>query len=391
MRDIILYIGSIFLPDKSAGAQRALSLSKSFRDLGYRTIIVGMATGQSMATPVVETLKNCCGFETFSVAQPQNIREWFHHTISIQEFKRVIDYYGATRIFAIVAMEYEAIPLIRLSRYCRKRGIHLIADAEEWYEKSTLRFPMNIAKDVDTILRMRYVYPKKISKMICISRFFERQFAGSVAQRVYVPGTIDPEEEKWRNIDSYSPNHVFTIGYAGHPGIRFEKERLDLLIKAVLELNDEGYKCQLKIAGLDQIFIVKQLPDLHLTEAISFLGKVSHRQCLDMIATSDFSAIIREDKRVTKAGFPTKLSESFGCGTPVLATDSSNIFDYIIDGKTGVRCDGYSKDAVKRGILQAMSFSTEELVLMHSSIRAHNPLIYSRFTKNIGEFLQSLD
>lgn len=391
MRNIILYIGSIFLPDRSAGAQRALSLSKSFRDLGYRMVIVGMAAEQSRSIPIQETRNYCNGFETFSVSQPQNIGEWFHHSTSIKEFTDVISYYGVSRIFAIVAMEYEAIPLIRLSVYCRKNGIHLIADAEEWYEKSTMTFPMNIAKNIDTTLRMRYVYPRLITNMICISRFFEEHFSSVVPHCVYVPGTIDPEERKWEELDRYFPNDIFTIGYAGSPGLHFEKERLDLLISAVLELNEEGQNCLLKIAGVDKDFIKERLPDLCLTNAISFLGKVSHKQCLNIIATSDFSAIIREDKRVTKAGFPTKLSESFGCGTPVLTTDSSNIFDYVVDGVTGIRCYGYTKESIKQGILRAINISKEQLILMHSSIRINNPLVYSNFTDTIAHLLHLLD
>ena len=391
MRDIILYIGSIFLPDKSAGAQRALSLSKSFRDIGYKTVIVGMSSEQDKTTAILDTKADCQGFETFSLAQPKNLVQWVHHTVSIREFKEIINYYGVNRIFAIVAMEYEAIPLWRLSSYCKKRGIYLIADAEEWYEKSKLSFPMNIAKDFDTNLRMNYVYHNKIECMICISRFFEKYYHNIVKNMVYVPGTIDKDEEKWKNLREYKPNDVLTIGYAGHPGFKFEKERLDLLVYAVLELNAEGKKCRLRIAGLDKKFFEDRLPNVKIEESIECLGKLSHRDCLNMIATSDFSAIIRENKRVTKAGFPTKLSESFGCGTPVIATESSNIFEYIEDGKSGIRCHGYSKDAIKQGILKAMKFTSEDLVEIHNMIKDNNPLEYIRFTGDISSFLRKLN
>lgn len=390
MRDIILYIGSIFLPDKSAGAQRALSLSKSFRDLGYKTVIVGMSAEQDPKESILDTKSKCMGFDSFSVPQPKNLPQWFHHTVSIKEFKTIVDYYGADRIFAIIAMEYEAIPLWRLSGYCKKKGIYLIADAEEWYEKSNFSFPMNIAKDFDTNLRMKYVYPKKIDHMICISRFFENHYCGIIDNLLYVPGTIDKSEEKWKVLSVYCPNDILTIGYAGHPGITFGKERLDLLIRAVIELNAEGHRCCLKIAGIDNAFISKRLPEVKLDNNIECLGKLSHLQCLNMIALSDFSAIIREDKRVTRAGFPTKLSESFGCGTPVIATKSSNIFEYIEDGKNGVRCYGYTKEDIKQSILRAMSLTHEELQKIHYTLKCNNPLEYTLFTKDIRSFFERI-
>ena len=390
MRDIILYIGSIFLPDKSAGAQRALSLSKSFRDIGYKTVILGMSSEQNKNVSILETKFECKGFECFCVPQPQNLSQWFHHSISIKEFSTVVDYYGQERIFAIVAMEYEAIPLWRLAIYCKKRGIHLIADAEEWYEKSNLSFPMNIAKNFDTNLRMKFVYPKKIKNMICISRFFENHYRNIVKNIVYVPGTIDKSEEKWKQLEEYKPNDVFTIGYAGHPGLKFEKERLDLLIRTVVELNQEGHKCYLRIAGLDKGFIEERLPNVLMDNSIEFLGKIPHIDCLNMIATSDFSAIIREDKRVTKAGFPTKFSECLGCGTPILATNSSNIFEYVKDGENGIYCESYNIKALKKAILKAMNLSYDELINMHRLIKNNNPLEYYKFTTDISDFFEKI-
>lgn len=391
MRDIILYIGSIFLPDKSAGAQRALSLSKSFRDLGYKTVIAGMSAEQDQNTPILDTKSNCMGFDSFSVPQPKSFFQWFHHTVSIKEFKEIINYFGADRIFAIVAMEYEAIPLWRLSRYCRREGIYLIADAEEWYEHSRLPFPLNAGKDLDTFLRMRFVYPKKIKNMICISRFFEKYYANMVKNIVYIPGTIDLSQDKWNQLPQYVPTNKLKVGYAGHPGRHFEKERLDWLINAIVELNDEGTDCELHIAGVDMQFLEDRIGKLHNKEKIICYGKVSHLQCLQMLAMCDFSAIVRENKRVTKAGFPTKFSESLGCGTPVITTATSNLSEYIHDKKTGFLCKGYSKNDLKAVIKKAASIPKQDLVQIHTNLRSNNPLVYSDFTLDLEKFLGKLE
>lgn len=46
---------------------------------------------------------------------------------------------------------------------------------------------------------------------------------------------------------------------------------------------------------------------------------------------SDWTIILRENSRLVKAGFPTKLVESISCGTPVLANRFSNVFDYLTE------------------------------------------------------------
>ena len=165
---------------------------------------------------------------------------------------------------------------------------------------------------------------------------------------------------------------------------------MDLLVRAVLELNAEGHRCRLKIAGLEKSFFAERLSDVTLDDSVECLGTLSHVDCLNMIAASDFSAIVREDKRVTKAGFPTKFSESLGCGTPVIATESSNIFEYIEEGASGIRCEGYSLEAVKQGILKAMRLTSEDLVQIHKTIKNNNPLEYRKFTGDIEEFFKQL-
>ena len=161
-------------------------------------------------------------------------------------------------------------------------------------------------------------------------------------------------------------------------------------MEAVVELNKEGHPCILKVAGVDKEFMSQRLGDMHnYKNSVQYLGKLSHIECLKMIASCEFSAIIREDKRVTKAGFPTKLSESFACGTPVISTDSSNIFEYINE-MTGVKCEGFSKEKIKTALYKAMCIDKEMLVTMHRQLRNNTPLIYHEFTMPLESFMNNL-
>lgn len=395
MRDIIVYIGSIFLPDKSAGAQRALSLSKSFRDIGYQVVIVGMEEGLASSVDILQTKRECQGFDTYAVPAPHHLSDWVCHSFSIKSFIKILQAYGLQRIHSVVAMEYEAFALSKLSVFCKRHGIHLIADAEEWYDRSSLPFPLNLGKDIDTHHRMYHVYPKKIRHMICISRFLKEYYSDKVANTVCIPGTVDLSEEKWKRLPVYRPNEVLTLAYAGFPGPNFEKERVDWLIEAVCECRQEGHSVRLKIAGFSQERLTSRHPELASMPgyegAVEYVGKLTHQECLDMVASSDFSVIVRDDKRVTRAGFPTKFSESFACGTPVISTPSSNIADYLENGVNGFLCDGFSQAAVKKAIIEAVSLEKTSLERMHASLGSHPPLRYQDFNEPLKEFMKKVD
>ena len=53
------------------------------------------------------------------------------------------------------------------------------------------------------------------------------------------------------------------------------------------------------------------------------------------IMNSDFTILLRDSKVSTNAGFPTKVSESLALGVPVLSNITSDLCNYIIDGKNG--------------------------------------------------------
>lgn len=347
-------------------------------------MLIGLDDKQQKNDGVLSTNRLYQGFDCYTIPTPKTVFEWSHHMHSISEFIKVIEHYGIHRVKAVVAMEYEAIALWKLTRFCNKNGIDLIADAEEWYEQSNLPFPHNVAKDFDTNLRMYFVYPKRIKKMIAISRFLADYYKDKVETVVYVPVTIDKSELKWNLLPSYKANDVFTIGYAGFPGHKMEKERIDWLVRAVCDLNEDGKPCRLLIAGCDRKIVEDFDPTIvnysSYTHSVQYLGYLGHQDCLRMLASCDFSAIVREDKRVTKAGFPTKLSESLGCGTPVISTPFSNISEYVINGFNGFVTTDFSMHSLKEAIELAMRLSRTDLEAMHKRTKEENPLTYDRFT-----------
>ena len=76
--------------------------------------------------------------------------------------------------------------------------------------------------------------------------------------------------------------------------------------------------------------------------AVHFMGRIDHLEVIRMVKASDWAIILRENNRVVKAGFPTKLVEAISCGTGVIVNTFSNITDYI-SNENGIIIRDYSQ------------------------------------------------
>ncbi|MEG0155143.1 MAG: glycosyltransferase [Lachnospiraceae bacterium] len=389
-KDIVLYIDAMIMPDKNAAAQRATAICKSLIDIHKKPVVIGLDNDIEQKTPIEDTKKQYSGIDCYAVKYPESITEWLIRMTTIKPFIKIMKIYGIDRIHSIIAMDYEVTALFRLRMFCKNHNIKLIADSVEWYGKSRLPFPMKIAKNLDTNIRMKCLYPK-FENMICISSYLKNYFKDKVSNIIVIPGTIDIDDIKWGRVNKYKGNDIFTLGYAGNPGFNFDKERIDWLIESVIELNEEGYRCKLIMAGFDENIIknekINLCNNMYYEKRVKHLGIISHIECLDMIALCDFSVIARNDNRITRAGFPTKFSESFGCGTPVITTPSSNVADYIIEGETGILVEKFSKDSLKQAIKQAMQYSKKELMNIHQNLKKNDCLDYRKFSLSLKELL----
>lgn len=388
MKGIILYIDAMIMPNGNAAAQRANAICQSLIDLGYQPVVVGLDNDINENINVIDTKKTWNGIDCYAVTYPITVKQWINRMVTIKPFIEVMKKYGIENIKGLIAMDYESISLLRLKRYCKKNDIKLIADSVEWYGKSHLPFPKNIVKDFDTSIRMKFIYPK-MEYMICISRYLFDYYSQSVKNICMVPGTIIPNNPKW-NLPDYKGNKELTLSYAGNPGNLFQKERLDWLIRAVYEMNLEGINCKLLACGFDNNIILNNFKDISSTKIfknkIHTYGVLSHNECLKIIAKSDFSVIIREDTRVTNAGFPTKLSESLGCKTPIITTKTSNISEFIEEGQNGFFIDDFSYKSLKETLIKISYLTIHEKMQMHQTLK--NNLIYSQFTDEVKKIIE---
>jgi glycosyltransferase involved in cell wall biosynthesis len=115
---------------------------------------------------------------------------------------------------------------------------------------------------------------------------------------------------------------------------------------------------------------------VYIGKRTEFLGQASHIKAIQEVKAADWSIIIREDNKVVKAGFPTKVVESISCGTPVIANDFSNILDYLND-KNSIIC---KVDDLQSAIIKASK---------GRKCICENPFNYRNFLQTIEEFFRA--
>lgn len=315
---IVMYIGGFQLPDKNAAALRVLANGKILRELGYRVIYVNALVDGGKAQ---EALVEYEGFECIEYnREPQS-----KYLFSSRKVQRFIKEYRAD---CVIAYNYPAVALNSIRIFCKKKGVKCYADATEWYVP-TGNIIFRVVKGFDSELRMKYVHPR-LDGIIAISRYLYRYYSKKV-KTVVIPPLVDLEEDKWgadamKNCPLKRDNDVLNLIYAGTPSA--QKERLDIIVD-VVEKTAEKRSVILNVVGITEEQFKVMYHQEYVGSHVKFWGRMSNLQVIQMTKEADWTIILREQNKVVKAGFPTKIPETIACGTPVIANKFSNIEEYL--------------------------------------------------------------
>lgn len=302
------------MPEKNAAAQRVIGIAKGFRAIGYQVVFLN-------------SLKECCnteeektyfGFRCFEYGREPNSDYLLSAKTTLSMLSRI-------HPNAVIAYNYPAVALNRIRKYCKTHKIKCFADVTEWYDAAGSSPVAQIIKGLDTCYRMNVVQ-KKMDGVIAISRYLYDYYKDS-GKTVLIPPTVDLDDAKW-NIAPKQQEGV-SFAYAGVPSAA--KERLDKIVNAVTDVAVTK-KVTLNIVGITKEQFVQMYSwQADIPDCIVFWGRVEHQKALQIVGQSNWSIILREDSRLVKAGFPTKLVESISCGTAVIANRFSNVYDYLTE------------------------------------------------------------
>lgn len=385
----IVYIGGFELPDKNAAAQRVLANGKILRSLGYKVYFYGMSK---------DHLNNDNAYldDNFVFAQsayPQNFKEWYHHLTSYSKIIDFIEENIGENPDIIIAYNYPSVALNRLRIYCKFNKIKLVADITEWYNPHG-NLLLYIMRFCDINFRMRYVH-YKLDGIIVISSYLYKFYQKTVKSVLLLPPLVDIEDKKWdiTKVADFDPK-LINLVFAGSAGPN--KDRLDIIIESLAVINNRSLakKFHLYVIGatkddLIQRFKGSTIPE-NIDSFVSFKGQLSHTEALKYVVSADFTIFLRKNNIINKAGFPTKFVESLTAGVPVLTNNTSDIFNYLIDGANGFGFNSLKIDKIVEKLEVIVNLQNNQIQEMKVYCKSHPIFDYRQYCTIVNDFLRSL-
>ena len=377
MKDTIVYIGGE-LPDKDASALRIVANCRALKEGGFNVVVISPSKDKDRVNSKTE---NVLGFTVHYLPYPNGMISWFTDLVSISPYIEIIEKYENVK--GVICYNHHAISLFRLTRYCHNRGIKIYADCTEWHTTNHLPFVKRVVKSLNTIWRIKWAQ-EKTDGIISISQYFADLYKDH-SNVVIVPPLIDIKDSIWE----FQPqnNEIRTFSYTGRAGIG--KDLLSEIIHSFSQL-DNSLKFNFRIVGSSKEEYLSMHPeDAELLgkfkDSIQFRGYCSHKEAVRVTQESDFSFLIRDHNRKNDSGFPTKLAESVACGTPVIATEFSNVKFYIEKYKIGMMI---KKEELKESLIQAIEMPDKELQSMKQRCKECRAFDYRNYIDTLYNFVR---
>lgn len=234
------------------------------------------------------------------------------------------------------------LPLIVLDRLLARK---IIVDVVDWFDLKSNSRIYNLAKNIDTY----------ILKKVCYGLVTRHVLISSKLRAEYPSGKAFVFPQIIRDFVPRAPlrsDMPLTLIYAGYPFPRLEKyvpvenykDRIDLIIKGVNSAaTTTGRPCVLHLAGLTRTMLEYAMPFLNdLTYAqslqIQFHGEVNQSRLQTLIGQSHYFVLLRDKKKSSDYGFPTKITDSLKLGVPIIYNDTSDLKIYL-ENTACIECD----------------------------------------------------
>lgn len=361
----VAYVGPFPYPEGAAASQRVFGISQSLVLAGYEVVVVsGAGKAGTSGKPVSQV-------EGIAYVQlPERIAEHWPRPLRRLRYAwmggRTLEWLQTQPVPPAAVILYSGYTpyLQRLMPWCRRHKVPLLFDAVEWYEPDGRLGYLTSPYQWNIEWAMRRLIPK-LDGVIAISSYLAEHYR----QRGLPVALVPPTTSRIGN-DQWQPDDTLRLCYAGAPGAG--KDDLRAVLQAVGVLANKGVRIRLTVAGPCPEEVLRMCGGnvSGCPSWLALLGHLPQATARELVATSDFSILLRRPSRVAQAGFSTKFVESVACGTPVICNLTSDLGHYLRDGENGFVCDSMQPDSVVAAIERAAMLSLDEMRAMRGAALA---------------------
>lgn len=378
----VVYVTSSYFPFGQAYSTRVIAFSKLLKHLGYSVHVIADLSLEKKQIGQTDD----CSFEI--VGKHSRFSRWLVNACA--SFKRLKEYLDHHDVAFIIMNGGNHARFNDIRKLCTEREIPLVLEICEWYDvisKKLGKFDFRYYKMQKC---MKYDY-YSADGIIAISRLLAEHFAKRKTPVIRIPTIMDTHALTYcKTID----HRKIRLIHAGTTVVH--KEKFKNILHAIKAFGNNN-PFEFYIYGSDRATVLKNIDnDSSLLDSLDgsvyIMGKIPQQEVHQAYMDADYSIFIREDKRSSHAGFPTKLAESMAAGTPVITNDTGDIGLYLKNGENGYLLKDTSPESIKEVLEENLQLSNEENLEMRSKARktAEESFDFRVYKQLMKDFLEGI-
>lgn len=364
----IIYTGNFSIENMNAAGKRVFANALIMQKLGFHMVMIGIDTQDTNSNDILSTGSELDGIDVYHYPGKMFAKSRSNYIAFYNEFEKLLRN-KQWNVRAIIGYNSPSIaPFIgKVLGYCHKNDIKYITDVADWLIVDSNNPVFRILRQFDITLKNAY-YSNKSDGVIAISSWLADYYKRKVDNVIIVPPLAIKDVEKKPVV-----NEIPIIVYAGipfRPGAVMNdpsamKDRFDLACELLLKAKITDVPFVFHVYGFTRDQILNSVPSLkktidNLGNQIFFHGLSSMETVQAAVGAADYTILVREQNRMTMAGFPTKVSESITCGTPIITTRTSDIEKYLPEGNGVFFIDVKSMEQAGEKVVWLLSMSKED-------------------------------